>query len=950
MTEVTAPGAARSQVVVRHSGGSTLAADAREGSDGATLLGRRSECEALDRLLADVVSGTSRVTVLRGGAGVGKSELLGYLSDRVAGWRVATAVGVESEMELAYSGLHQLCAPMLDHLDRLPVPQREALATVFGLGVGAAPDRFLVGLATLSLLADVAEQQPLICIVDDAQWLDQASAQILAFIARRLLAERIALVCAARTGIGDDVLAGLPELSIHGLGDSDARALLLDNVYGPLDAAVCDQIVSESHGNPLALLELPRTWKATDLAGGFALPGSQLIASKIQQSYVRRLRQLPSDTQLLVLAAAAEPIGDPILLHRAAEMLDIDMAAAFPAADAGLLNVSWHVEFAHPLVRSATYRAATAEDRRRVHLALAEATDAEKDPDRRAWHRSRATPGPDEEVAAELEHSAGRAQARGGVAAAAAFLTRATELTPDPTRRVRRALDAAFANVQAGTFDTARTLIAATSNGPIDESQRAHLDLLRAQLAFASSRGTEATTLLLAAAQRLEPLDIHLARETYLDAFSAALFGARLNGTVGVPEIARAARAMPRRPEQEPTTADLLLDGLVELADDYETGVPLCRDALQKLSDDRSSHKERLRWLWQGCVVALELWDDRSAYLLSHHNVQIARKTGTLSELALALSAYTPVLVFCGDLSPAAETVAETESVEEVTGIKSAPYGALIHHAWRGDARETKELIEMTTRDARARGEGIGLAICAYARAVLCNSLGHYEDAVSAARSASEYREVVAENWGLSELVEPATRTGRIDLAMEAVNRLAGKAHATGSDWALGIEARSRALLSQGATAEGPFRKAIEHLSRTGVRAELARTHLLYGEWLRRENRRVDARRELHLAYELFSAMGMESFAGRTRRELLATGANVHKRNVEAREELTAQEAQIARLARDGLSNTEIGAQLFISARTVEWHLRKVFNKLGISSRRQLRVAFADGGRSVAST
>jgi DNA-binding CsgD family transcriptional regulator len=921
-----------------------LAAEA--GAGGTTLLGRRSECEALDDLLTDVVSGTSRVTILRGDAGVGKSELLRYLSQRVAGWRVATAVGVESEMELAYSGLHQLCGPLLDHLDRLPGPQREALATVFGLGVGAAPDRFLVGLATLSLLADAAEQQPLVCIVDDAQWLDQASAQILAFVARRLLAERIALVCAARTGVGDDVLAGLPELSIHGLGESDARALLLDNVYGPLDAAVCDQIVSESHGNPLALLELPRTWRATDLAGGFALPGSQQVASKIQQSYVRRLRPLPSDTQLLVLAAAAEPIGDRLLLHRAAESLGIDMAAASPAADAGLLNVGWRVEFAHPLVRSATYRAAAAEDRRRVHLALAEATDAEADPDRRAWHRARATPGPDEGVAAELERSAGRAQARGGVAAAAAFLTRATELTPDPTQRVQRALDAAFANVLAGTFDTARTLINAASDGPVDEAQRARIDLLRAQLAFASSRGTEATTLLLAAAQRLERLDVNLARETYLDAFSAALFGARLNDTIGVPEIARAARAVPRQPEHESTTADLLLDGLVALTDNYETGVPLCRDALQKLSGDHSSLKERLRWLWQGCVVALELWDDDSAYFLSHHNVQIARKTGTLSELALALSARTPVLVFCGDLTAAAATVTETESVEEVTGISSAPYGALILHAWRGDARETRELIETTTRDAGARGEGIGLAICEYAHAVLCNGLGQYEEAVIAARSASEYHEVVAENWGLSELVEPADRTGETDLATDALNRLARKAQATGSKWALGIEARARALLSEGATAEGSFREAIEHLSRTRVRAELARTHLLYGEWLRRANRRIDARGELNVAYELFSATGMQSFAERTRRELLATGATVHKRNVETHDDLTTQEAQIARLARDGLSNTEIGAQLFISARTVEWHLRKVFNKLGISSRRQLRVTFADGARS----
>jgi DNA-binding CsgD family transcriptional regulator len=914
-----------------------LAADA--GKRAARLLGRRSECEVLDRLVADVVAGASRVLVLRGDAGVGKSVLLGYLSERVAGWRVASAVGMESEMELAYSGLHQLCAPMLDHLERLPVPQRDALATVFGLSTGPVPDRLMVGLATLTLVAEAAEQDPLICFVDDAQWLDHASAQILGFVARRLLAERVALVCAARTGSGDDVLAGLPALPIRGLGDSDARALLLGNVHGPLDAAVGDQLIAESHGNPLALLELPRTWRAADLAGGFGLPESQPVASKIERSYVRRLLMLPSDTQLLVLAAAAEPLGDPVLLHGAAEALGIDMAAAAPAVDAGLLQVRGRVEFAHPLVRSAAYRAAATDDRYRVHRALAKATDAEADPDRRAWHRARATPGPDEDVAAELERSAGRAQSRGGLAAAAAFLTRATELTPDPTRRVRRALDAAFANVQAGAFDTARTLLTIARGGPVDELQRAQIDLVRAQLAFASSRGNEATPLLLAAARRLEPLNLELARQTYLDTFSAAQFAARLNAGVGVAEVARAARAAPRRSDDEPTAGDLLLDAFSALTDDYDTAVPRSRDALQRLRGLNISTKERLRWLWQGCVLALELWDDESSYVLSQRHLQIARKTGALSELPLALGSRTPILVFCGELSAAASLVEEARSVVEAMGVNEAPYGALTLAAWRGQAREARELIEVTMREASSRGEGVGVAICEYTRAVLCNGLGQYEEALVAAGSASEYQEVVAENWGLTELIESATRTGRTDLATDALHRLARKARASGTDWALGMEARSLALLSEGDDAERRFRDAIQHLSRTRVRAELARARLLYGEWLRRANRRVDARGELNIAYEMFSAMGIEGFAERTRRELLATGATVRKRNVETRDDLTAQETQIARLARDGLSNPEIGAQLFISARTVEWHLRKVFTKLDISSRRQLRGA-----------
>jgi DNA-binding CsgD family transcriptional regulator len=855
---------------------------------------------SVDQLLADVLAGRGRVLVLRGEAGVGKSALLGYLADRVAGWQVARAVGVESETELAYAGLHQLCGPLLERLDRLPVPQRDALATVFGLSAGPAPDRLMVGLATLTLVAEVAGRDPLICIVDDAQWLDQASAQVLGFVARRLLAERVALVFAARTGVGDDVLAGLPELTVGGLGDRDARALLLDSMHGPLDAAVCDQIVTESHGNPRALLELPRTWTAAALAGGFGLPASQPVVSKI------------------------------------------DMAAAVPAADAGLLQVHWRVEFAHPLVRSAAYHAAATDDRFKVHRALASATDAEKDPDRRAWHRARATPGPDEAVAAELERSAGRAQARGGLAAAAAFLTRATELTPVPAQRVRRALDAAFASVQAGAFDSARTLLTIAGGGPVDELQRARIDLLRAQLAFASSRGNEATRLLLAAAGRLEPLDLGLARQTCLDAFSAAQFAARLNDGVGVAEVARAARAAPRRGD-EPTAGDLLLDAFGALTDDYEMAVPLCRDALRHLRAVDISARERLRWLWQGCVLALELWDDESAYALSDRHLQIARRTGALSELPLALGSRTPILVFCGELSAAASLVEEARAVVEAMGVGEAPYGALTLAAWRGQARQARELIEVTLREVRSRGEGVGVAICEYSHAVLGNGLGEYDEALAAARRACEDpQEMVAHNWGLTELIESAARTGRTDLATDALDRLASKARASGTDWALGVEARSRALLSDGDDADMRFREAIAHLGRTRVRAELGRAHLLYGEWLRRANRRVDARDQLSIAYEMLSAMGIEGFAERAHRELLATGATVRKRNVETHVDLTAQEAQIARLARDGLSNPEIGAQLFISARTVEWHLRKVFAKLGVSSRKQLRDALPE--------
>jgi DNA-binding CsgD family transcriptional regulator len=919
------------------------------------LLGRHAECAALDRLTADVLAGASRVLVVRGEAGVGKSALLGYLSGRITGktgterdWRIVSAAGVQSEMELAYSGLHQLCTPLLGHLDALPAPQRDALAAVFGMSAGPAPDRLLVGLATLTLVAQAAEQQPLACIIDDAQWLDGASAQMLAFVARRVLAEPVALVCAARTGSGDGVLAGLPALEIRGLSDRDARALLLGHVLGPIDVAVIDQIIAESHGNPLALLELPRTRQTADLAGGFGLPAGQPVAGRIEHSYVQRLRLLPADTQLLVLTAAADPLGDPMLLRRAIGALGIDMTTAAPAVDAGLVRVRIRWEFAHPLVRSAAYQAGDAADRRRVHRALADATDARADPDRRAWHRARGTAGPDEQVAADLEQSAGRAQARAGLAAGAAFLTLATELTPHPAARTRRALSAAFASIQAGAFEAARTLITIARDGPVDELQRGQIDLVRAQLAFASSRGGEATRLMLAAARRLQPLNLQLARQTYLDAFSAAQFAARLHEGIDTAGVARAARSAPRQPGDTPTPGDLLLDALVALTGDYATAVPLGTDALTRLRRDPSSASENLRWLWQGCVLALELWDDRSAYDLSGHHLQMARKTGALSELPLALGSRTPILVFCGELTAAASLVEESRSVHEAAGIAEAPYGALVLTAWRGQAREGRELIDAAISDASARGEGVGVAICEYSRAVLCNGLGQYEEALAAARIAcADPAEMVAHNWGMIELIESAARTGNTDLAQETLQRLSMKAQACRSDWALGIEARSRALLSTGDTAEHGFREAVGHLRRARVAGELARAHLLYGEWLRRENRRVAARGELTLAHEMFTAMGVAGFAERARRELLAAGATVRKPDVDAVGQLTEQEALIARLARDGLSNPEIGAQLFISPRTVEWHMGKLFAKLGVSSRRQLRQAMAGSGRAV---
>jgi DNA-binding CsgD family transcriptional regulator len=910
------------------------------------LIGRRSECEALEGLLADARSGQSRVLVLRGEAGAGKSALLDYLSDRVAGWQVARAVGVESEMELAYSGLHQLCAPMLNRLERLPVPRRDALATVFGRSTGPAPDRFLVGLAVLTLFAEVAEQQPLVCVVDDAQWLDHASGQIIGFVARRLLAERVALVCATRPLAGDDVLQGLPELPVRGLDDRDARALLLDNLYGPIDAAVCDQIVAESHGNPLALLELPRTWNVTDLAGGFGLPGRQPVAGKVAQSYAGRLGQLPPETQLLVLTAAAEPLGDPVLLHRAAQVLGVDMAAATPAMEAELLHVGVRVEFAHPLVRSAAYRSAAAEDRHRVHRALADVTDPEQDPDRRAWHQARAAPGPGEDVAADLERSAGRAQGRGGLAAAAAFLQRATALTADPERRVERALAAAQASLQAGAFGAALELVAMAQAGTLNELQVAQVDLVRGHVAFASGMGSDAPTLLVKAARALERFDLGMARETYLTAWGAAVFAGREDV---VTEIGRAVRALP--PPPAPRAFDLLLDGLALLATDgHAAATPMLQQAATALAG--IPLEDVLRWGWAAPTASSLVWDDGGAFGIPTRQVQLVRDAGALAALPIHLSALGVATVWVGDFAGAAAVIAEAESVAAVTGSPIAPYAAVWLAALRGKETDAAGFIAAAIERAAAGGQTMAAIQARWAAAVLYNGLGRYEEAASAARQATSNTFgpwIVMWGPALAELVEAAARGGDTKEAQEALGRLAETTQPCGTDFAVGIEARCRALLSDGPAADELYRLAIDRLGRTRLRPELARAHLLYGEWLRREGRRIEARAELRAAHDLLTAIGMEAFAERARRELMATGEKVRKRSVERRDQLTPQEEQIARLVRDGLSNPEIAAQLFLSARTVEWHLRKVFSKLGISSRRELWAAPSEPGQPVAS-
>ena len=902
---------------------------------------RRAERDALGGLVNAVRSGESRALVVRGDPGVGKTVLVDHLAGRAsgAGCRVARAPGVQSEMELAFAGLHQLCAPMLGHLDGIPGPQQDALRTAFGLAAGPPPDRFFVGLAVLSLLSEVATERPLICVIDDEQWLDRASAQALGFVARRLAADPVGLVFAAREPGSE--LAGLPELEVDGLRDDDARALLASVLAGPLDARVRDLMIAETRGNPLALLELPRGLTSAELAGGFGLPGTAPLAGRIEDSFARQLDALPEPARRLLLVAAADPSGDRSLVWRAASQLGISVQEAGPAVEAGLVEFGASVRFRHPLVRSAAYRSASLSGRQQVHAALAEVTEAIADPDRRAWHRAQAAAGPDEDVAAELERSASRAQARGGMAAAAAFLERSVLLTADPPRHAERVLAAAQASMQAGAFGKALELLDTAEAEPLEELQSARAALLRGHVTFASGMGSDAPPLLLKAAQRLEPLDLALARQAYLDAWLAAVFAGRLAAQGTLLEVCRAARRLPS-PGDRPGKPELVLDALTLLVTDGPgTAAPALRTAMDAFTAADVTAEERLRLNTFAEGAAIALWDLDTWGALVERQAATVRAVGALGQLPLVLVGLGATTTWAGDLTASAALVAESNTVCEATGAHAPPFAALMLACLRGREAEAVSLVEATIAGATAGGQGLTVGYANWVAAILYNSLGRYEQALAAATQSSQDAAMYVSLWALPELIEAAVRSGNAGLAAGPMARLAESTQAGGTDFGLGIESRSRALLSDGDTAERLYREAIERLARTRYRPDLARAHLLYGEWLRRDSRRTEARAQLRIAHDMFDTIGMEAFASRAGRELRATGETVHCRTVRAPGTLTAQEASIARLARDGLTNPEIGAQLFLSARTVEWHLRKIFTKLDIGSRRELRTALA---------
>ena len=910
------------------------------------LLGRAEDRKWLADLLHRAREGQGGAVVLRGEAGIGKSALLQDLAGKAQECLICRAVGVESEMELPCAGLQQLCGPVTGRLADLPPLHRNALEKVFGLNTGPPPDRFLVGMAVLDLITMAAQRQPLMWLVDDAQWLDRSSIQAIGFASRRLLNERIIVAIGARDTIDGGDLAGLPEIRLSGLSAVDASELLDSVVPGPTDPTVRDRIIAETRGNPLALLELPRTWTTAELVEGLSESSSVPLTGHLELAFAKRLSELPPDTQTLLTLAAAEPTGDPALLWSAAAELGLDCDAAAPAERAGLIEFGRHVYFRHPLVRAAAYRAAPTQNRLAVHRALAEVTDPVRDADRRAWHRASSTVAHDEDVAVALEQSAGRAKARGGLSAAAALLERAASLTPDAARRANRTLAAARAKRDAGALEGALGLLSAAESEPPSELRSALAEQLRGKIAFDQGRGEDAAELLLSAAQRLEPFDPTGARDTHLEALAAAVWASGANGREWINKAAEAARAAPPAAER-PRTADLILDALAcRVTEGYEASAPKLTKALAAARGHiiGADDVENLLWLAgnrAAGILATEAWDYETGRTLAERQVAVARDSGALIQLQFALNFLANNIVLTGDLTTAAALVEEERLLSTMTRVAPVGYSSLLLDAFRGDAARALPVIRSTIETATRNGQGRIVAFAYYVAAVLYNGLGRHADALDCALRVVEWDALGYQTLATAELAEAASRECNTVLLAEITAWVRARADATPSDWALGIATRVQALDAGAAeTADALYRESIEHLSKTPLRVELARSHLLYGEWLRRRGQRGDARDQMTIALDALSDMGVGAFAKRARRELSATTGRRTRRAVDAPStQLTSQELQIAQLVQRGLTSREIGGRLFLSPRTVEWHLRNIFGKVGVSSRRQLRDA-----------
>ncbi|OOC05620.1 helix-turn-helix transcriptional regulator [Amycolatopsis azurea] len=869
------------------------------------LVGRTDEIAALDHLVAAARHGDGGALVLHGEPGIGKSALLDHVRRGATDFRVVEASGSEFETELPFAALHQLCVPVLGHLDELSASHREALQVAFGLGSGT-PDLFRIGLATLDLLSCAARRSPVLCVIDDAHWLDDASVKALTFLARRITAEPVAMVFAARD---DGGLDALPGLAVPGLGDADARTLLAVDGLATIDPRVRDRVLAEARGNPLALLELPKS-------GGFALPDTSSLPSRIERGFVSRLAGLPVGARSLLTLASADPTGNPALLWAAARELGAEVEAGAGAAESsGLVEFSTRVRFCHPLARSAVYRAAPAGERRRAHRALASVTDPEADPDRRVWHLAQAGTGPDDDLAAELARSASRAQARGGVAAAAAFLERAAALSLDPGARTGHTLAAVRAKLGAGATDAAAELL--TTVEALDDRTLAKVDTLRGQIAFARHTDDNGADFMLRAARRVAALDPEWSRECFLDALEASLLVGRASGIMDtVVRQARSAPPAPRPPD--------ILDALILLTTEgHRAAVPL----LQRVLADSPMWTRRPAL---ATMVAAELWDMGSHARIVDWLMGTARETGSPHTLRLGLAQVAMTAVLTGDPGKAMSAIAEEEAIADALGVPSLLYPRLHLTASRGRREEGLALFEKAT----SSGIGQMTANVHWAAAVLNNGLADYPAALAAARQATEPGDLFLAGVALPELVEAAVRCGERESAMSALESLTERTTPSGTPWGLGVTAYARALVTG---AENDYMEAVRCLAESPLVPYRARAHLLYGEWLRREGRRRDAREHLRAAHELSSSAGMEAFTRRAADELRATGEVARGRSASGHVELTLQEVHIARLVATGATSKEVAARLFLSPRTVDAHLRNIFRKLGITSRRQLR-------------
>jgi DNA-binding CsgD family transcriptional regulator len=912
------------------------------------LVDRARERAALDNLLDAVRRGLSATLVLRGEAGIGKTALLESAINSANDFRVVRALGIESEMELGFAGLHQLVVPFLSALERLPAAQHHALASAFGLVAGGPPDRFQVGLATLTLLADAAAEVPLLCVVDDTQWLDLESADVLCFVARRLYADRIAFLFAVREPVERRVsLAGLPEMHIGGLTGNDAHTLVASVATGPVDSQVSQRIIAETQGNPLAILELTAELTPRQLSSTLLLPNPLPIGNRLQQRFIRQMKGVPATTQTLLLLAAAEPSGDAVVLWRAARALKLDRRAVAPAEANRLLVVGPHVAFRHPLIRSAIYYGAPAAERRRIHEVLAAATDPTIDPDRHAWHRAAAAVEPDEDVAAELAQCGQRAQRRGSYSSAASFLSRAAELTPDPGRRAQRLLAAAEGALMAGAPDRAQGLLDEAIPELRDPLQRAVARSLDGGVRLALGQGGQTPSILLEAARSMRPFDIRLARQTLLGALEGAVYIHPATTGPVLREIAREAMALPR-PRQTPARpVDFLLDGYAALITiGYPGGTPLLSQAIRSMTNGELDATDGLRWLGLVSLAAQSLFDDAAVHTVATRWVRLAREHAALTILPIALAYLGGAELAAGRLKECEALSEQSLEISAATGnpgmLGAAAHGNAYLLAWRGNEAEARERAAAHLEYALERGQTGIVHFARYALLVLELGLGRYQAALENALPIFEDDPPAAGSWVLPNLIEAAGRSGHERVARDALNRLTERAKASGTSLALGFLARSRALLAPDAEAESLYQESIGHLGRSSAKPELARSHLLFGEWLRRQGRRRDAREQLRTAHDLFASMGTGAFADRAWVELLATGERARKRTLETQDQLTAQERQIARLVRDGARNQEIAAQLFISASTVQYHLVKVFRKLGVTSRTQLARILVD--------